>query len=307
MKKVIISGAGGFVGSELTRKMIQNGVHVTAISNSFSLAFPDSTLITRLRCKIEDDQSLLNIIHADEYEAFYHLAWVGVNGPQKANPLVQLDNVKMAVACASAANQLGCRKFLCSGTVAENAVQSLEHLEKTSGGMMYGVVKHCAHLTLDSYCKNIGLNLVWMQFSNIYGPQNATGNLVSYTLNEVLKGHEATFGPALQPYDFIFVDDLIEAAYRLGFCETKRNNYFIGSGQPRVLRSYLEEIGEVCRAPELIKTNVRPDDGIVYTMEMFDTSNLVEDIGAYVSKTFSEGIRYTVESMIGGGKNGTKI
>ena len=58
-----------------------------------------------------------------------------------------------------------------------------------------------------------------MQFSNIYGVGNKTGNLVSYTLGELMAGKEAAFGPALQPYDFIYVDDLIEAVYRLGFKE----------------------------------------------------------------------------------------
>ena len=62
-----------------------------------------------------------------------------------------------------------------------------------------------------------------MQFSNIYGPSNKTGNLVSYTIGELKKGNEASFGPALQPYDFILVDDLIEAVLRLGEKETKRN------------------------------------------------------------------------------------
>jgi nucleoside-diphosphate-sugar epimerase len=55
-----------------------------------------------------------------------------------------------------------------------------------------------------------------MQFSNIYGIGNNTGNLVSYTLGELILNKEANFGPALQPYDFIYVDDLIEAVYRLG-------------------------------------------------------------------------------------------
>ena len=76
-----------------------------------------------------------------------------------------------------------------------------------------------------------------MQFSNIYGPRNNTGNLISYTLDQLLSGKEATFGPAQQPYDFIYSDDLIEAAFRLGTMKTERNAYFIGSGSPRLLKN----------------------------------------------------------------------
>ena len=296
MKRVIITGAGGFVGSELTRKLVENQIHVTAISLNFNDTFPNSPLVTRIETKITDSETLLGVIPQKEYDVFYHFAWVGVNGPQKADPLVQLDNAKMTITCADTAKQLGCKKFLCSGTVAEKAVESLSHLKVTNGGMIYGVAKHCTHLMLDTYCKNIGLNFIWMQFSNIYGPQNKTGNLVSYTLSEVLQGREATFGPALQPYDFIYVVDLIEAVYRLGICDTQKNQYLIGSGEPRILKEYLAEIGEVCKKQELIKIGVRPDDGIVYNMDMFDNSDLKKDIGNYVSKSFSEGIRFTVEN-----------
>lgn len=159
---------------------------------------------------------------------------------------------------------------------------------------MYGVAKNATHSVLESYCKNVGLNFVWMQFSNIYGPQNKTGNLVSYTLSQLMNDNEATFGPALQPYDFIFVDDLLEAVYRLGDRETHEISYFIGSGAPQVLKDYLLEIGKICDKEELIKIGVRADDGIKYSYEMFDTSLLVRDIGNYVSVSFKEGIEETL-------------
>lgn len=160
--------------------------------------------------------------------------------------------------------------------------------------MMYGVAKHACHLMVDDYCKNIGQQFVWMQFSNIYGVGNKTGNLVSYTLGELLAGKEATFGPGLQPYDFIYVEDLIEAVYRLGAHETKKAFYYIGSGSPRILKGYLLRIGELAGYADKIGIGIRPDDGIKYTIEMFDNSDLVEAIGNYVSTGFDYGINKTI-------------
>ena len=100
---------------------------------------------------------------------------------------------------------------------------------------MYGCAKYCNQIMFETYCKNINLDFVWMQFSNIYGPENKTGNLISYTLGQLFKQEEATFGPAQQPYDFLYVDDLIEAVYRLGVKKTAQNHYFIGSGTPMIL------------------------------------------------------------------------
>ena len=160
--------------------------------------------------------------------------------------------------------------------------------------MMYGVAKHACRIILEDYCKNIAQQFVWMQFSNIYGVGNKTGNLVSYTLGELMAGKEAAFGPALQPYDFIYVDDLIEAVYRLVFKETNKPFYYIGSGNPRVLKDYLIRIGELVGCADKVGIGVREDDGVKYTMDMFDNSNLVSTIGEYASIDFDKGIDKTI-------------
>lgn len=294
-KKIIITGAGGFIGSELTRKFSENGHEVIAISLEFSSMFPDNSNIRKYNIDINDSDKLTEVLNENNYDAFYHLAWLGVNGPQKANPQIQLDNIKLTLKCAEIAAKIECKKFLCAGTVAERAVESLSNIEHTSGGMMYGVAKYATHLILETYCKNIGLEFVWMQFSNIYGPHNKTGNLVSYTLEELTKGREASFGPGLQPYDFVFVDDLINAVYKLGITKTANNFYVISSGRPRILKDYLIQIGKELEKSNLIKIGSRPDDGIVYSFDMFDNANLVRDIGYYNETDFDKGIKKTIE------------
>lgn len=297
MENVIVTGSNGFIGRSLVKRLIEKGTHVVALDLSFTnCKLPESDLIDRIEIGLDDEKALQEMMPEADYDAFYHFAWAGVNGPAKADPVIQLKNAEMVMKCAAAAKRLGCKKLLCAGTIAERAIESLSHLKKTNGGMIYGVAKHAAHLMLETYCKDIGLDFVWMQFSNIYGPDNKTGNLVSYTIGELEKGIEAKFGPALQPYDFIFIDDLIEAVLRLGKYKTSKNCYFIGSGKPRILKDYLIEIGHLYGREDLIKIGARPDDGIVYTLDMFDTDILKADIGKYVSKSFTEGIKYTIEN-----------
>ena len=226
MKNVIVTGGNGFIGSSLIKKLIEKGTRVVAVDITFhGNRLPDSNLITRIESGV--NTSLVERLPVIEYDSFYHFAWKGVNGADKADPTVQLSNIQMAVDCANICKRLNVKKFLCAGTVAENVAFSLSHLKKTTGGMMYGVAKHACRIILEDYCKNIAQQFVWMQFSNIYGVGNKTGNLVSYTLGELMAGKEAAFGPALQPYDFIYVDDLIEAVYRLGFKETNKPFYYI--------------------------------------------------------------------------------
>lgn len=297
MKNVIVTGANGFLGSRLIDKLIRKGVHVVALDISFmNSKLPESNLIDKIETGLDSEKNIADSISNAEYDAFYHFAWAGVNGPRKTNPVVQLKNIEITINCATVAKKIGCKKFLCAGTVAERAVESLEYLDRTSGGMMYGVAKHCTHLILETYCKNIGLNFIWMQFSNIYGPDNKTGNLISYTIAELKNGNEATFGPAMQPYDFIYADDLIDAVIKLGENSTERSCYFIGSGEPRLLKDYLMEVGKICGREDLIKIGARADDGIRYNIQMFDTQPLRKAIGDYVTMSFSDGIKLTVEN-----------
>lgn len=298
MNNVIVTGANGFIGSTLVKKLIDNKVHVLAIDLSFATShIPESKFVTKLETHIESLEDLNKKIPIGNYDAFYHFAWVGVNGATKSDPIVQIKNIEIATICMSVCKSIGCKKYLCAGTVAEQSVNSLPQLKKASGGMMYSVAKHCTHLMLENYSKNIGLQFVWMQLSNIYGVGNMTGNLVSYTLGELFAGKDPCFGPANQLYDFVYIDDTIEAIYRLGMEKTKLNAYYIGSGQPRLLKEYLMTIGEELKCPNRIGIGKRPDDGIKYTLDMFDVKDIMSDIGNYITKSFDEGIRETIEWM----------
>jgi len=295
MKNVIVTGANGFIGSTLVNNLLKNDIKVVAIDISFSAQrIPDCEQVLKLEVGLDDVEKLKALIPVGEYDVMYHMAWAGVNGPSKADPSVQINNILLGINCVQLCKAIGVKKLLCAGTVAEQSVRSLPNLSQTSGGMMYGVAKHCAHLMLEDFCKNIGMQFVWMQFSNIYGVGNKTGNLVSYTLGELLKGNEATFGPATQPYDFIYVDDLLEAVYRLGALETKQSCYYIGSGAPRILKDYLLKIGELAGMREKVGIGIRADDGIKYDFSMFDITPLKEAIGDYVSTPFEDGIKKTI-------------
>ncbi len=298
MNSVIITGANGFIGSSLIKKLVEKGTKVLAIDVSFTPShMPKSDIVTTVETFITDSEDLITKIPRGEYDAFYHFAWAGVNGAIKADPIAQIKNIEMASVCMKVCKQLDCKKFLCAGTIAEQAVNSLPSLEKTSGGMMYGVAKHCTHLILDNFSKNIGQQFVWMQLSNIYGPGNLTGNLVSYTLEELFAGNSPSFGPANQPYDFVCVDDTIEAIVRLGEIDTKKNFYYIGSGTPRLLKEYLLTIGNALGCPEQIGIGKRQDDGIRYSKDMFDVTDIKTDIGEYITKSFEDGIKETISWM----------
>ena len=295
MYKVIVSGASGFIGSSLVRRLLEEDARIWALGRHFrDGCLPASERITLVKDEGDADE-VKKQLEGHAFDAFYNLAWQGVNGPEKASWEVQLRNLALALRYAELAHSLGCAKYLCAGTIAERALESLPQLQAVSGGMMYGAAKACCRSLLETRCKQLGQKFVWMQFSNIYGPGNKTGNLISYTLEQLKNGKRASFGPALQPYDFLYVDELIEAVCRLGLSETTEDFYYIGSGKPRILAEYLRAVGDIFGAPELIGIGERPDDGIRYRYDMLDSSRTLSAIGDYISAPFEEHIRYTIE------------
>ena len=138
MNKVIVTGANGFIGSSLINKLVCNRISVVALDITFAVSrLPESDLIEKIEVKLDNADEMLSKIPAGTYDAFYHFAWQGVNGTDKADPTVQLKNCQMTINCATVAKTLNCKKLLCAGTIAEQATNSLPNLEKTSGGMMW--------------------------------------------------------------------------------------------------------------------------------------------------------------------------
>ena len=300
MNKVIVTGANGFVGYWLIRELCENNVDVTAIikdENENISMLLEFDRVDIVYCDLSELVSLKDKLQERDYDAFYHLAWISAGGAGRADYVVQLQNVKYACDAIGVAKKLGCEKILFAGTVTEKIAENILNLSGKAVNNIYGICKHTAHCLIDVESQRENINYIWMQFSNLYGPYSINGNIVGYTIKELLQGNEATFGPANQIYDLLYIEDLVHAAYLLGEKVTKQHSYYIGSGKPRVLSDYLNEIGQICGKPEKIQIGVRPDDGTRYEEEWFNSARLKEDTGYEPKVSFHDGVELTIKWM----------
>jgi UDP-glucose 4-epimerase len=296
--KVIVAGSNGFIGTHLIRKLSEKGAQIVAIvqNQGQDISGIASYCSQIFYCDLANIAQCSEISKENNEETvFVNLAWRGVNGADKGVYAYQLSNIKMLCDAAQYAKEIGCSKYIAAGTVAENAIESLHDLPVANPGLFYGVGKASGRDFLEVLCKSIGLPFVWAQFSNIYGPGNKTGNLISYTLSQFAKNEKASFGPADQPYDFVYIDDLIEALARLILSKNHSNFYCISSGSPRILKDYLLSVGKAAAKENLIGIGQRQSDHVIYRFDMFDNSALVKDIGNYVSVSFEEGLAKTIQ------------
>ena len=219
---------------------------------------------------------------------FYHFAWDGNSGLQRGNFSTQLLNVEYTCNVAMVAKQLGCERFISIGTITENIAKENLDGVATFSGFIYGLSKLHTHNLLDIICKNIGLKYVWVQLSNIYGGDNSTGNLISYTLSELRAGRIPTYGPCNQPYNFTHIDDVIEALHLIGTVEQVEEKYVVSNGDVRLLHEYLEIIGKVY--DKKLGIGERADEGIRINREWFSCEALTR-IGFQAKKDFEQEIR----------------
>lgn len=95
MKKAIVTGANGFVGGAVTRTLIANGVRVIALDmEGCNGNIPDSEMVEFYPFSLDAIDDLEETLKNKQADIFYHFAWAGSAGSQRANTELQLKNAQ---------------------------------------------------------------------------------------------------------------------------------------------------------------------------------------------------------------------
>ena len=294
MKKAIVSGANGFIGKWLVKELVEAGIEVYALVRNEENHFIKNDNLHFICCDMKNIANIVEQLKNKKIDTFFHLAWEGSTGDKRANYKIQLSNVQYSCEAMQVAKLIGCKRFLAAGTITERIVDEAIQNGRVPTNLIYGICKKTTHDILITLSTQIGIELIWMQFSNVFGPGNRTGNLISYTLSTIQKGEQPEYSSATQPHDFIYIKDLVRAIMLLGKNEElSHNQYFLGSGQSRVLREYLLAIPRALGLDIEMGIGQRTEDGIKYQKEWFLTDGLAVDTGFKTTYNFEEAIRET--------------
>lgn len=297
MKKVIVSGSNGFVGAAVVRELIKNNVEVVALHTPGHCDnIPVSSLIHRIPMLLDNLMPLKEEIPFESCDTFFHFAWAGSAGSARADTKLQLQNAQWTVECLNVAKELGCKRFVGAGSIMENETFAAAFApgNKPGLGYIYGSGKLVAHTMAKSVAAGIGIELLWAQITNAYGPGELSPRFVNTTLRKIIKREPLQFTSGIQNYDFIYIDDLARAFRLIGekgkpFCE-----YIIGSSQAKQLREFILEMKEaVAPDQEFIFGDV-PFTGINLPISDFNCSDIENDTGFKAEISFAEGCRLTL-------------
>lgn len=296
--KAIVTGANGFVGSALVKKLVKEGHEVLAIDLSFEKPrFELNKLVKTLELSIEKVEELKKVVKPNEYDVFYHFAWLGSAGPLRMDEKIQTQNALWTVDCLKVAHELGCKKFVCAGTIMEYEVHEVMYTQGTKPALpyIYGVGKVLAHELCKPIANNLGIDLVWAYITNAYGVGENSPRFINTTLRKIIAHEPLEFTSGVQNYDFVYIDDVANAFYLLGLKGKANKGYLIGSGDAKPLKEFIKEMCEENAGDNKPLFGNVPFTGVNVSLETFSIKDLEEDCGYKATVSFKEGTRRTLE------------
>ena len=121
MKKAIVTGATGAVGTALVNKLISEGVETLVLVRKGGRVnkIPSNPLVKIAYCSLDEMADFQNE-NDEKYDAFFHLAWAGPYGKDRDNMFLQSNNIKNELEAVKLAKRFGCDVFVGAGSQAEN-------------------------------------------------------------------------------------------------------------------------------------------------------------------------------------------
>ena len=196
MKSAIVTGVTGFIGTHLSEELKRNNISVTGLSRH------DSPNTGRLKKDIDivwcgmDGYDSFSGPPAD---TFYHLAWDGATGVGRDNEELQVKNIAWTVAALKAAKRAGCRRFVALGTVYEKLVPQVLLASEHRKADFYLLSKQSAHYMCLKLARKLDIEFVWATIFQPIGRYIKKEQVMTYTINGLLKGEPPEFGPAMEP------------------------------------------------------------------------------------------------------------
>lgn len=225
--KVLITGAAGFIGSQLAYRFWKIGAELVILDN-FSygkmdnLEFPDHSFKNEiLRMDIRDKAGIENIFKPGDIDFVYNMAGIAPLPDCQLNPCEAIDvNVTGFVNLLENGRKYGVKKIIQASTNAmyenETEFPTRENNFKYPT-LIYPNTKYCAERFAQSYCDTYGMSITCLRFANVYGPHidclRKQPPFVAYMIRELYYGRTPVFhSDGNQRRDYIYVDDLVNLA-----------------------------------------------------------------------------------------------
>ena len=224
---VMITGAAGFIGSQLAHALWAKNVNLILVDNfSFghedNLIFSDVDLRSRIiRLDIRDKFGVKKLLQENQIEYIYNIAGIAPLPDCQLNPQEAIDvNVSGFVNILEMARLCGVKKIIQASTNAIYENEKVFPFSEDSASpptLIYPNTKYSADIFAKSYCDTYGMSVSCLRFANVYGPHidclRKQPPFMAYMVRELYYGRQPIFhSNGEQRRDYIYIDDLIDLA-----------------------------------------------------------------------------------------------
>ncbi|MFC1557837.1 NAD-dependent epimerase/dehydratase family protein [candidate division KSB1 bacterium] len=220
MKRVLVTGGAGFIGSHIADRLIETGYNVDIIDN---LSTGVSNNINKnaefYEMDINDDR-MESLFRDRKYAAVFHQAAQMNVRVSVEDPLLDIqNNIVGMVKLIDYAVKNNIEHFIFASTggaiYGEQENFPADENHNTNPYSPYGINKLTGEKYLYYFNKSFGLKYTAMRYANVYGPrQNPFGEagVVAIFAHHMLGGEKAViFGTGKQTRDFVYVEDVVNA------------------------------------------------------------------------------------------------
>lgn len=299
MKRAIITGATGAVGTALIKELITNNIETLVLCREGSRRnhqIPDHPLVTRKYCSLNQLASIENDT-GKNYDVFYHFAWMGTTGAERNDMYLQNQNVRFALDAVGVAKRFGCKKFIGAGSQAEyGRVEGMLKPDTPAFPEMgYGIAKLCAGQMTREYAHQQGMQHIWVRVLSIYGPNDGPQSMVMSTIEKLQSGEVPQFTKGEQLWDYLYSEDAAEAFRLLGEKGRDGKVYVLGSGNANPLAEYITELRDVVNPNGEIALGAIPYSSKQVMHLEADIHDINNDTGWTPTTQYKTGIKKIIE------------
>lgn len=298
----MITGASGFVGSNLVRYLTSVGVPARNIVASSHLEYD-------LRVFSDCERILKGI------DVVFHLAAVtgGVEFHQKNPGKILYDNAAMNLNLLEASRRPGVKKFIGIGSAAVYPQDApLPYREKDLWldrsdpiHFEYNFAKMLLLAQSQAYRREFGFNAVYPVFTNIYGPGDSgqSGYVIPTLIRRVSEarkrgaGEIEVWGTGQPTRDFLYVDDAVRGLILVAERYDKVEPINLGSGREVSIRELVETICHLMDFQGEIRWLTDKPDG--QPRRLLDITRAREALGFEPLTSLEEGLRKTIDLIRG--------
>lgn len=309
-KKVLVTGADGFIGSHLTEMLVRQGAHVNALSlyNSFNdwgwLENTDCLDKVEVVCGDIRDPNFCREITKGVDVVFHLAALIAIPYSYVAPDSYVATNVTGTLNMLQAARDAGVKRFLHTSTsevygTARFVPISEEHpLQPQSP---YSATKIGADALAMSFYYTFGMPLTIVRPFNTYGPRQSARAVIPTIITQILAGKQSIRLGSLHPTrDFNYVEDTCRGFVALAECDTASGETVnVGSNQEITIGDTVNLIQKLIGSTVTIESDdqrIRPERSEVERL-WCDNSKIKQFTGFEPQVCVEEGLARTIEWM----------